>query len=323
MRLLFRIALVCLAAALASSGWAQSCQMKDDVDAANRSSLDNAVNQYLGQLASGNTAALASEATPEFGNITNVANEAKGNLTGATGKVRWYFLLDNSQTKPGERAEFYCGVFNSNDRISFSFPQLPAARFAVVVQDATGGKMPYMITWILQNVNSTWRIAGMIPKPATIAGKSGLDFWKDARAAKTAGKQHSAYFDYIMADFLLRPLGAMSTPNLDKLADEMQQAAPNDLPVNGPITLQAENGKGYQVTQVFPTPVEDKLDLVVKYNVPDVSNTTQAFQDNTAVIKSVVTKWPEVRDSFNAIVARATAPNGQDYGTLLEMKDIK
>jgi len=318
MKVLFRIAIFLIAASLITvAGWAQGCQMASDVDQATKTSLDNADAQYLGNLASGNTAALASVATPEFGAITNVANEAKGNLAGATGKVRWYFILDNTQTKPGERADFYCGIFNSPDRISFSFPQLPPAKFGVVVQDTTGGKMPYMVTWILQNSNSQWRIAGLIPKAATIAGKTGLDFWKEARAAKTAGKQHTAYFDYIMADFLLRPTSLMSTPNLDKLADEMQAAAPNDLPLNGPITLQAANGKGYQVTQVFPTPVEDKLDLVVKYSVPDVSNTPQVFQDNTAVIKSVVTKWPELRDNFNAIVARATAPNGQDYGTLL------
>jgi hypothetical protein len=297
--------------------------MAGDVDQANKTSLDGAVAQYLGDLASGNTAALAAAAIPEFQNITAVADEAKGSLAGATGKVRWYFLLDNTGGKPGERAEFYCGVFNSPDRISFSFPQLPPGRFGVVVQDTTGGKMPYMITWILQNSNSQWRIAGLIPKPAKIAGKDGLQYWKDARAAKAAGKQHDAYFEYIMADYLLRPTSLMSTPNLDKLADEMQQAAPNDLPTNGPITLQGANGKAYQVTQVFPTPVDDKLDLVVKYSVPSVSDTTVAFQDNTAVIKAVVTKWPEVRDLFTAIVARATAPNGQDYGTLLEIKDIK
>src|SRR5690242_10068918 len=158
MKLLWRIGLMGLVAAMAASAWAQGCQMKDDVDAATKTSLDNAVAQYLGNLASGNTAALASAATPEFGSVTNVANEAKGNLAGATGKVRWYFVLDNTQTKPGERAEFYCGTFNSNDRFSFSFPQLPPAKFGVVVQDTTGGKVPYMITWILQNANSQWRI---------------------------------------------------------------------------------------------------------------------------------------------------------------------
>jgi hypothetical protein len=324
MKVLFRITILCSAIILLSTSIvAQTCQMAGDVDQASKTSLDNAAAQYLASLASGNTQALAAVATPEFPNVTAVADEAKANLAGATGKVRWYFLLDNTQGKAGERAEFYCGVFNSQDRISFSFSQLPPARFGVVVQDTTGGKVPYMITWILQNSNAQWRIAGLIPKPATIAGKTGLEFWKEARAGKTAGKLHNAYFEYVMADYLLRPTNLMSTPNLDKLADELQQATPNDVPTNGPITMQGANGKGYQVTQIFPTPVDDKLDLVVKYSVPDVSNTPQVFQDNTAVIKAVVTKWPEVRDLFNAIVARATPPSGQDYGTLLEMKDIK
>jgi hypothetical protein len=30
-----------------------------------------------------------------------------------------------------------------------------------------------------------------------------------------------------------------------------------------------------------------------------------------------------LREGFGGIVARAVAPNGQDYGTLLAMKDIK
>jgi hypothetical protein len=40
-------------------------------------------------------------------------------------------------------------------------------------------------------------------------------------------------------------------------------------------------------------------------------------------MKTLVVKYPELRDGFSAIVVRAVAPNGQDYGTLLAMKDIK
>lgn len=328
MKKLFRFVIFVLAIAVlgAPAAWTQSsCQMATDVDQAMKTSLEGAVAQYLGNIASGNAAALQQAATPEFKNIASVIDEHKANLAGATGTARWYFVLDNTQTKPGDRAEFYCGVFNGSDadRVGFSFPSLPAARFGVVVQDVKGGKVPYMITWILQNANNSWRIAGMVPKPTSIAGKDGLTYWKEARTAKAAGKKHNAYFDYVIADWLLRPMGAMSTPNLDKLGDEVAQADPGDLPVNGPVQLPAANGKTYQVTQIFPTPVEDKLDIVVKYSVPDVSNTAAAFQDNTAVIKAITTKWPELREAFNGVVARATAPNGQDYGTLLAMNDIK
>jgi len=65
------------------------------------------------------------------------------------------------------------------------------------------------------------------------------------------------------------------------------------------------------------------LDLVVKYQSADVSNTAQIFQDNAAVMKGLVTKYPELRDAFAGIVARAVEPSGRDYGSLLTMKDIK
>ena len=85
----------------------------------------------------------------------------------------------------------------------------------------------------------------------------------------------------------------------------------------------AAGGKTYHVTAMFPVVVKQDLDLVVKYQSPDVSNTTQTFQDNTAVMKALVAKYPELRDAFDGIVARAVEPSGRDYGSLLPMKDIK
>jgi len=65
------------------------------------------------------------------------------------------------------------------------------------------------------------------------------------------------------------------------------------------------------------------LDLIVKYQAADISNTNLAYQSNIAVIKALVMKYPEVKDVFAAVVARAVDPSGRDYGTLLAMKDVK
>jgi hypothetical protein len=65
------------------------------------------------------------------------------------------------------------------------------------------------------------------------------------------------------------------------------------------------------------------LDLLVKYQAADVSNTGQTFQENMAVMKALITKFPELRDAFTGIVARAVEPSGKDYGSLMAMKDIK
>ncbi len=61
----------------------------------------------------------------------------------------------------------------------------------------------------------------------------------------------------------------------------------------------------------------------MKYQSANVANTNQAYQDNIAVMKALVSKYPEVKDAFAAVVARAVDSTGRDYGTLLAMKDIK
>ena len=65
------------------------------------------------------------------------------------------------------------------------------------------------------------------------------------------------------------------------------------------------------------------FDLVVKYQSADVSDTGKTFQDNLAVMKALLAKYPECRDGFAGIVVRAVEPSGRDYGSMLPMKDIK
>ena len=111
----------------------------------------------------------------------------------------------------------------------------------------------------------------------------------------------------------------MATAATDRLYDEMQAQKPADSP---PLDLTAV-GKTYRVTDLFPIPVGHDFDLVVRYQSADVSDTGKTFQDNTAVMKALVAKYPELRDAFAGIVARAVEPSGRDNGSMLAMKDIK
>ena len=70
-------------------------------------------------------------------------------------------------------------------------------------------------------------------------------------------------------------------------------------------------------------PVENDLDLRVRYECQTPANSGTAFQDNMAVIKAIVAKYPELRDAFAGVIARAVDTSGHDYGSLLPMKDIK
>ncbi|HTV65961.1 MAG TPA: hypothetical protein VMD98_10160, partial [Bryocella sp.] len=144
-----------------------------------------------------------------------------------------------------------------------------------------------------------------------------------ARQYKAQGKLHDAWFYYLTAWDLTAPVNFMSTPQLDKIAEEMQSARPADLPSqSAPLSLSA-NGKVFRVTELTAVPVEDKLDLRVIYQSADAANSGLAFQDNMAVIHAIVAKYPELRDAFDTVIARAVDGSGHEYGSLLPMKEIK
>jgi hypothetical protein len=127
----------------------------------------------------------------------------------------------------------------------------------------------------------------------------------------------------VEARSLVSPLPFMSTATTDKLYDESQKSQPADLPEDGKTVDLPAGASTYKVTALFPEMVGNDLDLIVKYQAADVSNTNQAYQSNITVMKTLVTKYPELRNAFAAVVARAVDPGGRDYGTMLAMKDIK
>jgi len=97
---------------------------------------------------------------------------------------------------------------------------------------------------------------------------------------------------------------------------------PADLPPTTNADLVA-GGKTCKLTALFPLPEGKDFDLVVKYQSADVSNPAKTFQENTDVMKALLVKYPELRDGFDGMVARAVEPSGRDYGSMLPMKEIK
>ena len=297
---------------------AQTCYSRSDIEPATLSSLQNLAASYLQSARAGNAAALQSAAEFNLGDVL----AANKDLWGVQDNLRAIYLLDNAQGQ-AKGGEFYCGIYNSPNRIGFIFGGLPAGRYAVAIQDVSGGKAPAMISWILHQNGAQWRIAGLYVKPTQIGGHDGAWYLAQARAYRAKGQNHNAFFYYLTVNDLIRPFPAMSTPQLDKLYDEMQAVRPADLPSGKtPIGLTA-GGRVFKMTELFPLPVGNDLDVVVKYEEPDISDTGKTFQDNMAVIKALVAKYPELREAFAGVVARAVAPNGQDYGSLLAMKDVK
>lgn len=321
----------CVLAFLSIRAAAQTCQTSSDMDAAARAAITNAAQRYFDMAAKGDTASLKQNAIPslasDFSGIESLLKERQPDLAGAQATVKNSFLLDNGQAQPGQRDEFYCGVFGKNGQTAtsaaFYLDNLPPGKYGVVLLDANGSKGRTMFSEVLQQMGNDWKLGGLYIKPAQINGHDSEWFLNQARQYKSKGQLHNAWFYYLEARNLISPLPFMSTLATDKLYDESQSAQPPDLPAGGKTADLPAGTATYKLTAVFPEVVGTDLDLIVRYQSANVANTNQAYQDNVAVMKAVVTKYPELRDAFAAVVARAVDPSGRDYGTLLAMKDIK
>ena len=317
------------AAILAASGAlaGQTCTSGAELDAATQTAIDSAAKQYLDMSRNGDVAGLKANAIPQitgdFGAIEQAVVTNKQYFAEGQSTVTGTYLLDASQAKaPLPRAEFYCGIYNSADRQAFFIPNLPPGRYAIAIQKING-KDPVTLSLVLQNVGGSWKLAGYYPRLDSIGGHDGDWYLTKAREFKAKGQLHNAWLYYLTAWDLIALVNFMSTPQLDKIGDEMQAARPGDLPSdNAPLSLSA-NGKTFKVTELTAVPVDNNLDLRIRYENPEAANSGPAFQDNMALIKAIVAKYPEVRDGFYAVIVRAVDSSGHEYGSLLAMKDVK
>jgi len=315
-----------------ASAWSQACFTSDDMDATTRSALQAAGTRYFDMVVRGDSASLKQNSIPSlasnFTGVESTIKENQANLAGAHGTARPPFLLKAEGTGPIARAEFLCGVFGPNGQTAnsaeFIIPNLPPGSYGVIMIDASGAKTPYTVSFVLQQQGTDWKVGSIFIVPAQISGHDSKWFIDRARVFKSKGQTHNAWLYFIEGRQLAMPVPFMYTQMTDKLYEETQSVKPADFPGNGGTAdLAGADGKTYKITEVFPLAVGQDFDLVVKYQMADISNTGQTFQENMAVMRALLVKFPELREGFDGIVARAVEPSGRDYGSLMPMKEIK
>ncbi|MGO9864933.1 MAG: hypothetical protein ACLPLR_15075 [Terriglobales bacterium] len=323
--------LVLMGASACAQG--QICQSTEDMDASVRTALEAAAKRYFEMSARGDTLALEQNSiasvVANFARIEAAVKENQGGFSGAQATVRPPFLLSVEGPAPLARAEFLCGVFaksgQTNDSAVFVLNNLPPGKYGVTILDVNGGPaaVPMTLTLVLEQRYGEWKLAGFFPRPSRAAGHDAAWFTQRASDFKAKPQNRNAWLYYREAIFLAAPVDMMSTLATDQLYDAAQAVEPSDVPLSGKTVDLSAGGKMYVLTEISPLAVGNDLDVVVRYQAADVSDTARTFQENTVVIKALVAKFPELRDAFAGVVARAVEPSGRDYGTLLGMKDIK
>ncbi|HEY6338644.1 MAG TPA: hypothetical protein VIW68_09145 [Candidatus Sulfotelmatobacter sp.] len=310
---------------------AVSCKASGDMDEATHAAIISAGQRYFDMAAHGDLANLRQNAAPraisDFADIEAAVNNDRSEIAGSRGTARPPFLLEAQGTAPIAHAEFFCGVFNRRgqtaDSAVFKFENFAPGKYGAVIFDAGSATSPSTVSFLLQQQASDWKLSGLYIAPAQAAGHAAD--WYVSRARDYKGKHdfHNAWLYYLQARILKSPLPFMSTADTDKLYDESQSLQPSDFPVGAETAELAAGAETYRLSAVFPQAVGGDLDLIVKYQSSDVSDTAEAYHSNVTVIKAMLAKFPELRDAFSAVVARAVEPSGRDYGTLMKMRDIK
>lgn len=316
---------------LAAAASAQTCESGSDMDVPTRTAIESTAKRYFQMSSTGDAATLKQNAIPSlaasFSGLEAALKENQSAFTGAKAEVRPPFLLTAEGTAPLTRAEFLCGVFGPSGQTKssavFVLPNLPPGKYAVAILDVTGGQAPKTLTFVLQQIGADWKLAGFYARSPQASGHDAAWFTKRAQDFKAKSQTHNAWLYYREAIALSAPVDFMSTLSTDQLYDAVQAVQPTDFPAGGGTVDLAAAGTVYHLIEIFPLASGNDLEVVVKYQAADVSNTAHAFQENTMVIKAFIAKFPELREAFAGVVARAVDPAGHDFGSLIAMKDIK
>ena len=318
--------------AVAIPAFSQTCFTSDDMEAATRTAIQSTGTRYFKMVAGGDMASLKQSSIPavaaDFSSIENTIKENQANLAGAQATPRPPYLLKAEGAAPLPKAEFLCGVFDARGQTKgsaeFDIPNLPPGTYAVETLDVTAPKAGFMLSWVLQQSGADWKIGGFYLRLAQIVGHDSNWFLDRARTFKSKAQAHNAWLYFLQGRELAMALPFMFTQLTDKLYEEAQSVKPTDFPLDGNTAdVASADGKTYKLTTIFPFAVGQDLDVVVKYQTASVADSGQTFQENMNVMRALVTKFPELREAFDGVVARAVEPSGKDYGSLMPMKDIK
>ena len=326
----------CVALACAGqSVYAATCSTQSQMNSTLRSTFTGEAHTIAAIVQSGDTQALRAKLLPaiasDFDGIAATVTNLKPLVQTATMTVDSVYLLDASKDAPGaERTQFFCG----SPIVVLTFNGIPPGTYALVILHATGVQQPQQISLILAATTpgasapgNQWQLAGFYAKAMIHADHDGLWYWTTARKYAQTKDNWTAYLYYHIAEGLLSPVDFLSSPNLQKLQQESQQAHPKDFPADKTqVSLDAQ-GSIYSLSAVDTTTQFGGLDLDVHY----IPNPTQAAQLRTPmearkqvtdVMLALLAEHPGLRPAFHGMWVHADQGNSSLFALELPMDQI-
>ena len=310
------------------SAHAATCATQAQMTAQQRDSLANQARALIGLAQQGDTAGLRARTLPaiasDFDGIAASVTSLKPAMQNSTITVEDLYYLDASMSQPGaERTQFFCGT----PTVVLTFNGIPPGIYALAILHSTGVPNPQQISIILASApGNQWQLAGFYAKPMLIADHDGVWYWTSARKFSQSKANWPATLYFRIAQNLLSPVDFLTSPNLEKLQQETEQARPADLPGKSPMMLNVQ-GSTFQVTGVDTTTQFGSLDLELHY-APNPTQAAQlrapvtARQQVTSVMAELLRQHPDLKQAFHGIWIHADQGNASLFAIELPMDQI-
>ena len=328
LRRLLGLAVSCTAAVVPHVALAATCLTQAQIPTAQRDALASQAKAFVMLAQQGDMVSLRARLLPaiasDYDAIAASMTTLRPMVQSAAVTVEEVFSLDASTDQPGAaQTQFFCG----SPTVVLTFNGIPPGSYALVILHATGVPKPQQLSIILASASANqWQLAGFYARPMIEADHDGLWYWTSARKYAQSHANLAAWLYYRVAENLLNPVDFLSSPNLQKLEQETQQARPPMLSANSTMMLKAD-GVTFNVTNLGTTTEFGGLDLDVHYS-PDPGQTDQlrmpvgARQQVTVLMTELIKQHPELRQAFHGIWAHADQGQSSLFSLELPMEQI-
>jgi uncharacterized protein (DUF2141 family) len=236
--------------------------------------------------------------------IRGAAEGAAPVVKGGQIKLRSIYLLDASRLTAPADTQFFCSNASGSLTVTMNMRALPPGRYAVVLADAAGaplgGQMGLMLAW--DGAAAEWRLAGLSVRQGTIDGHDGVWYWARARSLANVDPW-SAWYSYETARYLLVPVDFLSSPNLEKLAQEQTQIAGSPQSAF-PLSL-PDGNRTWKIEAVHLDAALRYADLGVAYESTGVTDPAALRTEAVAVLSAFLKVQPGLRTNFHGLWAYA------------------
>lgn len=302
------------------------CTSQAEMSSADRISLGESAARILTAVQGQDYATLQGVLlTAEAGDWNSIKSEADHAAVVTEGgqiKLRNLYMIDNSAAKAVADTQAFCSNASGSLTVTVTLRALPPGIYAVILSDSLGGKLAGQVGLILAVEKGMWKLGGISAHEGMLDGHDGVWYWSHARDLVKSENPFAAAFTYDLASYLLVPVTYISSPNLEKLAQEQSQTLTFiKPPLSFPYTL-TDGPRTWKVTAMRLDTSLHHADIAIYYESLGTTDPASARTEAVAVMTALLKSEPALRANFHGFWAYALNNGKPGFAIELPMSEI-